>query len=126
MAAPTRINRRLDPATQDYVLVKGQREIDESLNSQVLFFITLEYNSSPAFPGQGAKWREVADKIYEDIDVRIQQEAERCLQPLLEPGYISSVTATTTVIDELAGVVDIDLVYVDATGRGGALALRLS
>ncbi len=108
------------------MLVKGEREIDETLDSQVVFFVTLEFNSSPAFPGWGAKWKEVADKLYDDLPVRIQQEAERCLQPLIEPGYIASVTTTTTVIDEINGVVDIDLVYVNATGRGGELALRLS
>lgn len=123
---PVRINRRIDPTTQDYVLILGERQVDETLDTQVYFFVALAYNSSPAFPGLGAKWRQVADKLYEDLDVRIQQEAERCLQPLLEPGYITSVTTKTTIIDEDNGVVDIDLSYVDGTGRPGFIPLRLS
>lgn len=58
--------------------------------------------------------------------MRIQQEAERCLQPLLEPGYITAVTTKTTVVDEVNGVVDIDLSFVDGTGRPGFIPLRLS
>lgn len=126
MAAPLRrINRRIDPNTQDHVLVRGEREVDETLLTQCYFFLACIEGSSQAFPEWGSRFHIVADKMYEDLDVRVQQESERALQWLLEPGLLQKVETTTTVINELMGVANIDVKVTDQAGRTSVLPLRL-
>lgn len=102
MPTLTPISRKIDPVTKDNVLVAGQRERDDTVLSQVYFFVALEYNSSPAFPGWGSKFF-MMDKITDDFDVLLQQEAERCLKPLSEPGHIKNIVPTV-MIQNSAGV----------------------
>ncbi len=139
MATLNRISRKIDADTKDWVLTLGQRETDDTLLSQVYFFVTLEYNSSAAFPGWGSKFHEM-NKITEDFDVLLQQEVERCLKPLSEPGHIKNVVSTVSIrsaggakrpavdiqnvsIDER---IVLDIAYEDAAGREDQASFEVS
>lgn len=121
------LNRRLDPATQDFVMEKGERVVDETMLSQVLFFVSLRYNSSPLYPGMGSKFHEI-QKVTEDIDVVIQQEVERCLQPLTDQELISNVETTVKVTSRPAAdeLIEVDIAFKDASGRAGRASFALS
>ena len=99
MARLARISRVIDPETRDWVIVQGQRQIDDSLISRVLFLVALEFNSSPAFPGLGSKLHEIK-KITPDIDVVISQEIERTLKPMADEGELVDLVVTTTVTNQ--------------------------
>jgi len=118
VARLARISRVLDPLTRDWVIVKGQRQIDDTLISRVLFLVALEYNSSPAFPGLGSKLHEIK-KITDDIDVVISQEIERCLKPMVDEGELTDLLVTTTVTgrDRIDPVIETKVSFRDATGR---------
>lgn len=96
MARLARISRAIDPETRDWVIVNGQRKVEDTLITRVLFLVALEYNSSPAFPGIGSKLHEIK-KITEDIDVVISQEIERTLRPMVDEGELVDLLVTTTV-----------------------------
>lgn len=113
-----RITRVIDPVTRDWVMVKGERQRDPTPLSQVLFLVTLEFNSSPAFPGMGSKFHLIG-KITEDIDTVLSQEAERCLKPLTDANIIKDLKTTVTVTEQPAAETLIEMVieFKDAAGR---------
>ncbi len=127
MPSLLKLNRRLDPTVQDHVMVKGEREIDETPTSQVVFFITLRFNSSPMYPGMGSKFHEI-QKVTEDIDVVIQQEVDRCLKPLTDAQIITDIVTTVTVTERPAAdeLIEVDIAFKDASGRAGAASFELS
>jgi len=118
MAQISRISRAIDPDTRDYTLVKGERKVDATLQSQVLFFMLLEENSSPAFPGMGSRFHKM-QKITDDFDIELQQETERCLKPLLDAGLISELSPTVTITEHANAPDDVKLnvAFVDPTTK---------
>lgn len=139
MAQLTQITRRIDATLKDWVLVNGERQLDDGLLSQVYFFVALEYNSSPAFPGWGSKFHQM-DKVTEDFDVLLQQEAERCLKPLTDSGVIKNLNPIVYIVDragrkrppdDIQNVRDdekimLDIEYEDAAGRPGKNTFEVS
>lgn len=122
MATLQKLTRVIDATTRDWAFTsKGQRVVDVSRVSQVLFHVALHYNSSPAFPGWGSKLH-LIDKITDDIDVIITTEIERCLRVLIDENVITDLVVTVTVPEVgLRGVdqvIDIDIAFKDvASGQ---------
>jgi len=101
MAQLQRLSRTIDPKTRDWRMINGQREVDSTMVSRVLFLVMLNRNSSPAFPGWGSDLHKL-DKITEDIDTQISQEVERCLKPLTDTNLITNLQTAVTVVSGVA------------------------
>jgi hypothetical protein len=127
MAQLTRLTRVIDPDSRDWVMVKGERKVDPTLLSQVLFLIALEFNSSPAFPGLGSKFHLIG-KITEDIDTVLSQEAERCLKPLTDANVIKDLNTKVTITEQPAAETLIEMLieFKDAAGRPAQVVFTVS
>ncbi len=127
MASLTLITRVIDAKTRDWKMVKGERQVDPTKLSQVLFLLTLQYNSSPAFPGMGSKLH-LLNKVTEDIDTQLSQEVERALRPLTESGEIKNLETAVTVEERpaLDPLITMDITYEDAAGRPEKTTFQVS
>lgn len=118
MARLARISRAIDPETRDWIMVRGERKLDDTLITRVLFLVALEYNSSPAYPGIGSKLHEIK-KITDDIDVVISQEIERTLKPMVDEGELVDLVVTTEVTgrDRIDPSIVTKVSFRDAAGK---------
>lgn len=126
MATLAHVSRLIDSKTRDWVMEKGQRKLDSTPSSQVLFFMALKHKSSAAFPNMGSRFH-LIDKVTEDIDVVLQQEVDRCLEPLTSTGVVKDVVTTVTVYSNPAAddYILMDVAFKDAAGQPDKVAFAV-